>query len=327
MDQLRAMRVFVKVVDEGGFAAAARSLDLAPAVVTRLLIELEEHLGVRLLNRTTRRIALTDAGAQYLDSARQLLADLEDADLRVSAASSEPRGLLRLLAPPAFTVHQLAKHLPGFRAQYPHIHIELTVPGPVETVDENFDLSIVMVRDPLVGGDFVARLIARSEIVLCAAPSYLERRGHPKRPGDLAHHDNLLPNLASLKREVNFINTDAAQSAGKRSADSERVVSVKPVRPVLSTTHVDTAYAAALAGLGIAGLPSFVAEDALTEHALERVLPTWRLFDTHLYAALPTRKHVPARTRAMLDFLVQTFGGESNDPWLRAAGCATQATA
>lgn len=330
MDQLRAMRVFVKVVDEGGFAAAARSLDLAPAVVTRLLIELEEHLGVRLLNRTTRRIALTDAGAQYLDSARQLLADLEDADLRVSAASSEPRGLLRLLAPPAFTVHQLAKHLPNFRAQYPHIHIELTVPGPVETVDENFDLSIVMVREPLAGGDFVARLIARSEIVLCAAPSYLDRRGRPQRPGDLAQHDILLPNLASLKREVSFINTDAAQnvnkSAGKRSAaDSERIVSVKPVTPVLSTTHVDTAYAAALAGLGIAGLPSFVAEDALTELALERVLPTWHLFHTHLYAALPTRKHVPARTRAMLDFLVKTFGGEPNDPWLQAAGCATPA--
>jgi DNA-binding transcriptional LysR family regulator len=101
-------------------------------------------------------------------------------------------------------------------------------------------------------------------------------------------------------------------------------VTLTPGRGILSTVHIDTLYAAALHHMGIAGLPSFVAEDALFEHALERVLPQWRLFDASIYAAMPTRKHVPARTRAFVDFLVQTFGGKAEDPWLTAAGCPTR---
>ena len=107
----------------------------------------------------------------------------------------------------------------------------------------------------------------------------------------------------------------------------DRTYTALPVRrPALSTSHIDTMYAAALAGLGVAGLPSFVIEDALMEHALERVLPSWRLFSLTLWAAMPTRKHVPARTRVFLDFLLQVFGGEDRDPWLAAAGCQTAPT-
>ena len=131
MDQLRAMRVFVKVVEEGSFVAAARSFDCAPAVITRLLVEREEHLGARLLNRTTRKLALTDAGSQYIERARQVLQDLDDADAQLSASAAEPRGLVRVLLPPAFSVHQLTKHLPAFRARFPRISLELTVPGAV----------------------------------------------------------------------------------------------------------------------------------------------------------------------------------------------------
>jgi DNA-binding transcriptional LysR family regulator len=318
MDQLRAMRVFVKVVEEGSFVAAARSFDWAPAVVTRLVVELEEHLGARLLNRTTRKLALTDAGTQYFERARQVLLDVDDADAQLSAAATEPRGQVRVLLPPAFAVHQLAKRLPEFRARCPHIALELTVLGAVDTVDDNHDVSILMVRDPLTAGDFVARRIARSEIILAASPEYLARRGVPQLPQDLMHHDLLLPALASVRREVVFQRGHVADDE-----PPGEVLTLQPQAPVLASAHVDTLYAAALANMGVAGLPSFVAEDALLEHALERVLPQWHLFHVNLYAAMPTRKHVPARTRAFVDFLVQTFGGGDDDPWLVSAGCPT----
>jgi DNA-binding transcriptional LysR family regulator len=314
MDQLKAMRVFARVIDEGSFAKAARAMDLAPAVVTRLVAELEEHLGARLINRTTRRLALTDIGESYLERTRGILADLDEAEALASASTAEPRGHLRVLVPPGFAVHQLAKHLPRFRGQYPRVTIELSVPGPVETVDENFDVSILMVGGRPLDGNFIARRLATSEIITCAAPEYLDRCGRPEHPTDLLDHEALLPAVPSVRRELTF----------RAAGDPTQMVTIEPQRvAALSTIHADTLYAAALAGMGIAGLPSFVAEDALMEHALERVLPHWRLLTLTIYAAMPTRKHVPARTRAFVDFLVDTFGGGERDPWLTAAGCPT----
>ncbi len=315
MDRLHSMRVFARVVDQGSFASAARGLNLSPAVVTRLVADLEEHLGARLINRTTRRLALTDTGELYLERVRQILTEVEEAEALASAATSEPRGHLRVLAPPAFAVHQLAKHLPKFRAQYPRVSIELSVPGPVETVDENFDISIIQVGRPLADGDFVARLLARTEVIICASPEYLDLRGRPVHPDEMPGHDAMLPPFI---REITLFRGHFGDDEAPGDA-----ITLAPSRAALSTTHIDTMYAAALAGLGIAGLPSFVVEDALLEHALERVLPEWHLLTATLYVAMPTRKHVPARTRAFVDFLVQTFGGRDEDPWLLAAGCAT----
>lgn len=312
------MRVFARVIDEGSFAKAARALDLAPAVVTRLIAELEEHLGARLINRTTRRIALTDAGATYLEHARRILIEVEEADALAASSTAEPRGHLRVLLPPAFAVHQIAKHLPRFRARYPRVMFEFSVPGPVETVDENFDITILMLGRKQLEGDFVAWRLARSEVILCAAPVYLDRRGRPSHPRDLAQHDAIMPMLPNAPRELTF-------HRGKGEAGAERATVVAP-ESILNTNHIDTNYAAALAGMGVTGLPSFVAEDALLEGALERVLPQWHLLTVSVYAATPTRKHMPARTRAFIDFLVETFGGEDADPWLKAAGCETPQT-
>jgi DNA-binding transcriptional LysR family regulator len=319
MDRLHSMRVFCRVIDAGSFASAAREMNLSPAVVTRLVADLEEHLGARLINRTTRRLALTDIGEAYLERTRQILTEVEEAEALASTASSEPRGHLRVLAPPAFAVHQIAKRLPRFHAQYPKITIELSAPGPVETVDENFDVSIISVGRRPLDGDFVARRLARSEVIACASPDYLERNGRPEHPSDLALHDAMLP---TFLREITFL-----RGAWGDDEPGGESVTLMPHRPVLGTIHTDTLYAAALHGLGIAGLPSFVVEDALLEHALERVLPQWHLFTLTVYAAMPTRKHVPARTRAFVDFLVQAFGGEDSDPWLIAAGCETQRSA
>lgn len=310
------MRVFCRVIDSGSFAAAAREMNLSPAVVTRLVADLEEHLGTRLINRTTRRLALTDIGEAYLERARQILTEVEEAEALASTASSEPRGHLRVLAPPAFAVHQLAKHLPRFHALYPKITMELSSPGPVETVDENYDVSIISIGSRPLDGDFVARRLARSEVITCASPDYLARNGRPEHPLDLKLHEAMLP---TFLREITFV-----QGAWGDDEPAGESVTVTPNRPVLGTIHTDTLYAAALHGLGISGLPSFVVEDALLEHALERVLPEWHVITLTLYAAMPTRKHVPARTRAFVDFLVETFGGEDRDPWLLAAGCETR---
>ncbi|HEY4069868.1 MAG TPA: LysR family transcriptional regulator [Burkholderiaceae bacterium] len=316
MDRLHSMRVFSRVIERGSFAGAARELNLSPAVVTRLVADLEEHLGARLINRTTRRLSLTDTGELYLERVRHILAEVDEAEAFAGAATAEPRGHLRVLCPPAFAVHQIAKHLPKFHAQYPRVTLELSVPGIIETVDENFDVTILTEgRRPLDGG-FIARRLARAEVIACAAPEYLDKRGRPQHPSELAEHDVMVP---SFLREVVWHRGPRGEGVEGES------VTVVPSRSALNTVHTDTMYAAALAGLGITGLPSFVAEDALMENALERVLPQWRLLTQTLYAGMPTRKHVPARTRVFVDFLVKVFGGEDRDPWLSAAGCETQA--
>ena len=312
MDQLRAMRVFSRVIDAGGFARAASAMDIAPAVATRLVAELEEHLGARLINRTTRRLALTDVGEEYLERVRSILSEVDDAEAVAGIATAEARGRLSVLVPPGFAVHQLAKHLPRFRALHPKVSLELTVSPSVDAPDENHDVTIIVQRVKPIEGAFIARRIATAEVVLCATPEYLEQHGRPKHPRDLANHDTLMPIPPSEQRELTFT---PAWGGG----DPE-VVELKKLPPLM-TTHSDMLYAAALAGLGIAGLPSLICEDALMEHALERVLPQWHMQTLTLFAAMPTRKHVPMRTRAFVDFLVDTFGRSERDPWLAAAGC------
>ncbi|MBV8379766.1 MAG: LysR family transcriptional regulator, partial [Paucibacter sp.] len=249
MDQLRAMRVFVSVVDEHSFAGASRALDLAPAVVTRLVAELEEHLGARLLNRTTRRVTLTEIGEAYLERTRRILADVDEAHALTSAATNDARGNVRVLVPPALAVHQIAKHLPRFHRAYPQVTIELHSPGPVTSLDESYDLTIVHSREPLQG-DFVARRLARSETIVVASPEYLERRGRPQHPSELSTHDSLLPMPSMLHEGIVF------RRGGVGDDDGEPFV-IHPGRGLLSTPNLDTNYAAALHGLGIAGLPSF----------------------------------------------------------------------
>ncbi len=322
MDQLKAMKVFARVVDEGGFAKAARALDMAPPVITRVVAELENHLGARLLNRTTRSIALTETGEQYLEKVRAILIDIEESETLASESTKVPRGHLRVLCPPAIAVHQLAKHLPRFQAQFPEVTLEIDSPGAVDTVNEAYDVTVFARRDA-PDGDFIARRLARTEVVVCAAPEYLDLRGRPQHPRDLVHHEAVIPAMSAVTRGLVFYSGPVGQG-GKDGTGGESYTLVPKRHSALSTAHIDTMYAAALAGLGIAGLPSYVIEDALLEHALERVLPEWRLFDVTLWAGMPSRRHLPARTRAFLDFLLSIFGGEDCDPWLSAAGCSTQ---
>jgi DNA-binding transcriptional LysR family regulator len=236
MDQLRAMRVFSRVIDAGGFAKAANALDIAPAVATRLVAELEEHLGARLINRTTRRLALTDVGEEYLERVRSILTEVEDAEAVAGIATAEARGRLCVLVPPGFAVHQLAKHLPRFRALHPKVSLELTVMPSVEAPDENHDVTIIVQRARPIEGAFIARRIATAEVVLCATPEYLDQHGRPKHPRDLADHDTLMPIPPSEQRELSF-----KPAWGDGEPES---VELKKLPPLM-TTHSDTLYAAA----------------------------------------------------------------------------------
>ena len=325
MDQLRAMRVYSKVVDEGSFTKAADKLDLAPAVVTRLVADLEQHLGVRLLNRTTRSLALTQAGERYLERVTRILADVEDAETVANLETAEPRGVVRVLASPAIAVHQLAKYLPVLRAQYPKLTVELTVQNLVDTVDDGHDISILTLKRPLETGNFVARLLANSEMIACATPAYLNQHGRPTQLDQLGNHEWLLPYSPDGNHQTTFEYCpqgnggdciDSAKSA--KASKTPRTVTLDQPPMALSTMHLDTLYHAALAGMGIAAVPSFVAEEGLLSGRLERVMPQWRVLTLSIYAAMPTRLHIPARTRVFIDFLTKAFGGAARDPWLAA---------
>ena len=240
-----------------------------------------------------------------------MLAELDDANALASSVNSAPSGNLRILCPPAFATHQLVQHLPIFRQRYPRIHLELSALGPVAAADENFDVSILSIGQQPLQGDFVVRQLASSSFVICAAPAYLDRCGRPQQPADLLVHDGLLPDVAAVRRELTLFREGSGTTQGTRQVLN---LALRPA--VLCTRQLEVLYAAALAGMGVAGLPSFMAAEALRDGRLERVLPGWRGGALQLYAAMPSRKHVPIRTRVFMDFLVEIFGGNADDPWL-----------
>ena len=313
MDQLKAMRTFVRVIDEGSFAAASRALGLAPAVVTRLIAHLEELLGARLLNRTTRSIALTDVGEKYLDRVRQILADVDEAHATVATATGELRGVLHLASPLPFVQHQLAPLLPEFRQRYPHVELDISIINPTAVPSEDADVTLLLEGQTPISGDFVVRRLARAEVVLCATPDYLRHQGRPSHPQDLAEHEILVPNLALTPRDWVF----SRQQGLAENATPEQFA-ISPRLGAIGSNSTDVLFAAALAGLGVFGALSFTVDKALRQGSLQRVLADWHLGAYTLYLGLPSRKYMPSRTRAFCDFLLEKFGGTLHDPWLAA---------
>lgn len=293
MDRLQSMRVFQHVVDEGGFAAAARKLDLAPAAVTRLVGDLEKHLGVRLLQRTTRHVSLTPAGEAYLGRLRAILSDIDEADAMVHAHSREMSGTVRVLAPPVIATHILAPAIPGFQRQYPEILLDLHVEDVVDPSVEDYDLTIVT-SIVTIHSSAVVRTIIDSEAVFCASPEYLLRHGEPATPDDLKHHRCLRLRTPGMRlRAMTLIDpTDH---------DRQREVEVPAV---VSANHTDTLLRATVDGAGISSQPVDLIAPLLKSGSLRRVLAPWITNRITLLAALPSRKFMPARTRVLLEYLV-----------------------
>ncbi|MFT3812329.1 MAG: LysR family transcriptional regulator [Acidovorax sp.] len=295
MDRLLTMRVFQAVADEGGFAAAARKLDMSPAGVTRLVADLEDHLGARLLQRTTRRVSLTEAGEAYLARVRQILSDVDDAFDVAQAHSEQLSGPLRLLAPPVLAVNILAPLATEFRRLHPHILIEIHVETLMAPPVGNYDITLMGV-DEQYDANIIARPIAATEAVVCASPEYLRRRGMPQRPEELTAHDCLLrPRTDARNGVLRLFNPE----------DGNRAVDVRLAQPVFVSNHLETLLAAALAGAGITGQPVNLVAPYLRDGQLVRVLAPWNVGRYTIYAALPSRKFMPARTRAFLEFLAE----------------------
>lgn len=302
------MQVFCRVIDCQGFAAAARSLDMSPPVVTRLISDLEAHLGARLLNRSTsRKLVLTEAGEIYLEQVRHILADIAEAESSVQSATRALCGRLKVLAPPTFATHELVRHVLSFRRAYPKVQIDLVTSGQVETLDEGFDLCLLMGHEGGLEGDFVARRLARTRLIVVASPAYLNQHGRPQHPRELAQHEWLVPTFV---RELNLRHLDHRAGEGSQS----HVLSAS--HSALLTSHLETVRSAALEGVGLAVLPSFAAAQSCQKGDLQRVLPAWGLNTMSIYAAIPTRQHVPAKTRAFMDHLTRAFPDGERDPWI-----------
>ncbi len=292
MDRLQSMRVFQRVVDEGGFAAAARALDLSPAAVTRLVGDLERHLGTRLLQRTTRRFALTEAGESYLGRVRSILQDIDDAEAGAAASTRDLRGTLRMVATPLLASSFLAPRVEAWRRRQPGVVLEIVTDALPQSRVEEFDLSFLVV-DEGYDANIVARPLWRGDWVLCAAPAYLERAGTPHSPEDLAHHDHLRHTLR-LSRRMRLLPLQGV--AGPVEVDAPAI---------LQSGSADVLYRAAVEGAGIAVMSRLLITPQLESGALVHLLPDWIFGRFVLYAAMPTRQHVPARTRAFLDFLAE----------------------
>ncbi len=295
MDRLMSMRVFQRVIDEGGFAAAARALDMSPAVVTRLVADLEEHLGTRLLHRTTRRLSLSEAGETYLSRVRVILQDIDEADVLASSQTHELAGVLRVLVPPVLATHVLAPMLVGFRERYPKIQLDIAVESFREPPIEDYDITL-LATDVGFDGDVIARKIVSTEAILVASPAYLLRKGAPQIPEDLAQHDCLRLKMPGLRTRDTWHLFQAEHPDEQRDLDLESVI---------CSNHTDILLRAALDGSGITAISVDLIAAHLARGELVRVLRPWITRQITLYAALPSRKFMPQRTRVFLDYLTE----------------------
>jgi len=294
MDRLQSMRVFQQVVDEGGFAAAARKLDLAPAVVTRLVGDLEKHLGVRLLQRTTRRLTLTPAGEVYLGRLRAILGEIDEADALVHAHTREMSGTVRVLASPVLATHLVAPAVTEFQRRYPEIVLDVHVEDLADPNVEDYDLAVVNDLLPM-HSTAVVRTIHHAETIFCAAPSYLLAHGDPMQPEDLVQHRCLRLRMPGVRlRPMAMIDP----------TDGDRRIEVD-VPAVLMANHTDTLLRATVDGAGISSQAVDLVAPLLRSGQLRRVLAPWITNRIALMAALPSRKFLPARTRAFIDYLAE----------------------
>ena len=293
MDRLLSMRAFAQVVDDGSFAAAARSLDLSAAVMTRLITDLEQHLGARLMQRTTRKQSLTDAGQTYLLRVRQILSDLDDADNAARLQTDELEGLLRIHTEPVMAVHILAPVVADFRNRHPKVKLDITVDSPRTPPIEDFDLTIFG-ADANYDANVVARRVLDSVGLMCASPAYLLKAGTPKRPEDLSQFSLLRFSAnGDRRRDLVLINPE----------EGHREVTVD-VKPVLTSNHSDTLVRATLDGAGISMQPMGLVGAYLAQGQLVRVLAPWVTGRMAVFVALPSRKFIPVRARAFMDFLI-----------------------
>lgn len=293
-DPLEGYATFAAVVDCGGFSAAAQRLKVTKSAVSKQVARLEERLGARLLNRTTRRLSLTEAGQAFHRHCLRILAEAEEAELAVSHLHAEPRGLLRLSAPMSFGLRHLAPALCPFLARWPELSIEVSYDDRlVDVLAEGFDVVVRISR--LADSSLIARKLAPARRICVAAPGYVEAHGMPLHPADLAHHQCLLYTLQTTADTWPLVHADGTRSD---TAIDGRV----------RMNNGDALREAAVAGLGVILTPTFIVGDDLTSGRLVRVLPEWEAPEIAVYAVYPPGRHLSAKVRAFVDYLAGAFG-------------------
>jgi len=289
------MEAFVRVVDAGSFSNAARQWGRSKAVVSKYITSLESHLGVQLIQRTTRSLSLTEAGRAYRERCTDVLGEIQALEASLREAVAAPRGPLRITAPPGFASHYLDVMTKDFLVRFPEVTLDLDLTHRmVDLVEENIDLAI-RVTDPR-DSSLVARRIAPAPIIAVAAPSYLRRRGTPKNPTDLRDHDCLV--------DTNFREQQRWRFRTRDNAKTETVTVHGPLR----INNPDAVRDMAEAGLGIALVPKFVATQSLRAGTLREVLKGRVAFDWSILAVYPRRRYLPLRVRAYVDHLVEQIG-------------------
>lgn len=296
MDALRQIEAFVAVVRAGSYVKAAERQETSKAVLSRQVLELEARLGTRLLNRTTRRLSLTETGAAYFERCVQILDDLREADAEAGATAATPRGRLRINAPLTFGNLHLAPLWGEFLKLHPAVELDITLTDRVvDLVEEGFDLAVRIVPAArLAGNSLVARRIATDRMLLCASPGYL--RGAPPltAPADLAGHAVMAYAWWSGGDTWPFTAPDGTPTD-------------VTVRPRLRTNSGDTCRAAALADQGVIWQPAFLVGPDVRAGRLVELLPGWRGPGLEIFVVYPSRAHLSGKVRAMVDFLAAAF--------------------
>ncbi|QRR32442.1 LysR family transcriptional regulator [Hydrogenophaga sp. YM1] len=292
MDKFMEMRAFVAVVESGSFVKAADHLGMSKSAVSRLVGDLEARLGVRLLQRTTRKLSLTEEGDVFRERCTELLSDVEEAEAEITARIGEAAGQLRVNVPVTFGMLYLAPLWPTFMERNPKVMLDVTIGDRmVDLVDEGYDLAVRIARLP--SSSLISRRLATTRLVLCASPDYLRRHGVPRQPTDLGQHAVITYALLAMGEHWQF-------------QGPEGEVTVK-VSPRMRSNSGDTCCAAALQGQGLVLQPTFLIGPHLLSGALVEVLPRYRSIELGVYAVYPTRKHVSPKVRLMIDFLVEAF--------------------
>ncbi len=288
MDKLTSMNVFVRVAKAGSFAGGARELGISRAMATKHIMQLEGSLGTRLFNRTTRSLSLTDVGGSYLERCQQVLLDVEEMEAAVTHLQTEPRGVLKISAPPVIGGTHIAFAIAEFLKIHTDLSVELILQGtPGDMIDEGIDLAIYL--GALNDTSMVARKLVSSTLVVCASPAYLEEYGVPKSPADLVNHSCLV-NWASTPRN-------------KWQFKGENGYTAITVSGRMQANVADAIRTAAIGGLGLVMLATYVVGKDIEKGRLKVVLEDYALPPLDIYAVYPHRKYLSAKVRRFMDFL------------------------
>ena len=293
MDLLASMRMYVAVIDGGSFAAAADRLDVSRAMVSKQVQKLEEHLGTRLMNRTTRRLSMTETGRAFYERSAQILLDVEEAEQIAGQMTLTPQGVLRVTIPLSYGQHRLAGILGAYTQAYPLVQLDIALSDrKVDLIEEGFDVAVRI--GILPGSDLIVRKLDVERSIACAAPGYLAVHGMPQTPADLSNHACLGYSLTGGGADWRF--------------DAPGGPVIVPIAGPIKADNGDIIRLAAVCGAGIAFQPGFIVDEDIAAGRLVRVLPGWHSPEMGVYAVYPSRKHLSAKVRTFVDFLARALG-------------------